>query len=99
MGLLEQWSVYTIYWYMSDFLKPPKVVQVVKNSPAKAGDVRNAGSTPGSGRSLGEGNGNPFQCSCLENPMDRGAWWAPWGRKESDTTDRLTFLFFLVGDH
>ena len=61
---------------MSDFLKPPQVVQVVKNSPAKAGDVRNAGSTPGSGRSLGEGNGNPFQYSCLENPMDRGGWWA-----------------------
>ena len=74
MGLLEQWSVYTIYWYMSDFLKPPKVVQVVKNSPAKAGDVRNAGSTPGSGRSLGEGNGNPFQYSCLKNHMDRGTW-------------------------
>ena len=76
MGLLEQWSVYTIYWYVSDFLKPPQVAQVVKNSPAKAGDVRNAGSTPGSGRSLGEGNGNPFQYSCPENPMDRGGWWA-----------------------
>ena len=34
------------------------------------------GSTPGSGRSPGEGNGNPFQCSCLRNPMDRGVWWA-----------------------
>ena len=34
----------------------------------------------------GEGNGNPLQYSCLENPMDRGAWRAPWGRKESDTT-------------
>ena len=45
----------------------------VKNPPANAGDV---GLIPGSGRSPGEGNGNPLQYSCLENPMDRGAWWA-----------------------
>ena len=44
---------------------------VVKNPPAKTGDM---GSIPGSGRSLGEGNGKPFQYSCLENYMDRGAW-------------------------
>ena len=43
---------------------------VVKNPPANAGDT---GSIPGSGRSPGEGNGNPLQYSCLENPMDRGA--------------------------
>ena len=42
----------------------------------RAGDVREAGWTPGSGRSPGGGHGNPLQCSCLENPMDRGAWWA-----------------------
>ena len=47
---------------------------MVKNLPANAGDVRDAGLIPGSGRSPGEGNGNPFQYSCLENPMDRGAW-------------------------
>ena len=47
---------------------------VVKNSPASAGDT---GSIPGLRRSPGEGNGNPLQYSCLENPMDRGAWWAP----------------------
>ena len=43
----------------------------------------------GSRRSPGVGNGNPFQYSCLENRMDRGAWWAhsPWGQKESDTTE------------
>ena len=35
----------------------------------------------------GEGNGNPLQYSCLENPMDGGAWWATWGHKESDTTE------------
>ena len=41
-----------------------------------AGDVRDLGSIPGSGRSPAGGQGNPLQCSCLENPMDRGAWWA-----------------------
>ena len=46
---------------------------VVKNPPAKAGDVD---SVPGLGRSPGEGNGNPLQYSCLENPLDRGTWWA-----------------------
>ena len=46
---------------------------MVKNPPASAG---NTGSNPGSGRSPGGGNGNPLQYSCLENPMDRGAWWA-----------------------
>ena len=47
---------------------------MVKNPPANAGEVRDEGSIPGSGRSPGEGNGNPLQYSCLENPMDRGAW-------------------------
>ena len=46
----------------------------VKNLPANAGDARNTGSIPGLGRFPGEGNGNPLQYSCLENPMDRGAW-------------------------
>ena len=44
--------------------------------PANAGDIRDVGSIPGLGRSPEEGNGNPLQYSCLENPMDRGAWWA-----------------------
>ena len=47
---------------------------VVKNPPASAGDVRDMGSIPWLGRSLRGGNGNPLQCSCLEDPMDRGAW-------------------------
>ena len=50
-----------------------QVVLVVKQPPTKAGDT---GSIPGWGRSLGGGNSNLFQCSCLENPMDREAWWA-----------------------
>ena len=49
---------------------------MVKNPPANAGDVRDVGSIPGSRRSPGEGNGNSFQYSWLENPMDRGVWWA-----------------------
>ena len=53
-----------------------QVAPVVKNPPANAGDSRDTGSIPGSGRSPGEGNGNPLQYSCLENPMDRGAWQA-----------------------
>ena len=49
------------------------MVLVVKNPPANAGEVREEGLIPGSGRSLSEGNDNPLQYSCLENPMDRGA--------------------------
>ena len=50
-----------------------QVALVVKNLTANAEDM---GSIPGLGRSSGEGNGNPLQCSCLGNTMDRGAWWA-----------------------
>ena len=49
---------------------------MVKNSPANAGDTRDAGSIPGSRRSPGGGHGSPLQYSCLENPMDRGTWWS-----------------------
>ena len=49
---------------------------VGKNLPADAGAARDMGSVSGSGRSPGEGNGNPLQYSCLGNLMDRGAWWA-----------------------
>ena len=49
---------------------------MVQNPPVNAGDIRDAGFIPGSGRSLGGRHGNPLQCSCLENPMDREAWWA-----------------------
>ena len=53
-----------------------QVALVVKNPPDSAGDLRDAGLIPGSGRSLGGGYGSPLQFSCLENSMDRGAWWA-----------------------
>ena len=63
---------------------------VAKNPAANAGDTRDAGSIPGSGRSLGEVNGNPFQYSCLGNSMDRGASWATvQGVAESDTAKHI----------
>ena len=52
------------------------MVLVVKNWPINSGDVRDVRSIPEMGRSPREGNSNPFQCSCLENPTDRGAWQA-----------------------
>ena len=62
---------------------------IVKNLPANAGDVRDAVLIPGLKRFPGGGNGNPLEHSCLENPTDRGAWWATvhGGHKELDTTE------------
>ena len=74
-----------------------QAVLVVRNPPSNAGDISGTGSIPESGRSYGRGHGNPLQYSCLENPMDRGAWWAsPWGRSESDTTEQLHFHFHAL---
>ena len=67
-GLLHyRWTVYQL---------SHKGSPAVKHPPANATDIRDAHFSPGLGRSPGEGNGNPFQYSCLENPIDRGAWWA-----------------------
>ena len=63
-----------------------------KEFACNAGDL---GLIPGSGTSSGVGNGKPFHCSCLENPLDRGAWqgtYSPWGHKELDSTEQLTYL-------
>ena len=58
------------------FFWTSQVVRVVKNPPDNAEDIRDVGSIPGSGRSPGGEHGNPFQYSCLENPMDREVWQA-----------------------
>ena len=68
LSLFLNWSIVA--------LGVSKVTLVVKNPPANAGDVRDAGSIPRLGRFPGEGNGNQLQCLNLENPMDRGTWWA-----------------------
>ena len=65
-----------------------QVVLLVKKLPASAGNVRDMGSIPGLGRSPGGGHGNTLQKSCLEKPMDRGAWWTIVHRvAQSDTTE------------
>ena len=74
---------------MSKLLYTPQVVVlVVKNPPASAGDAGDLGLISGSGRTAGGGHGNPLQYPCLENPMDRGAWWTTVHgvAKGSDTT-------------
>ena len=67
------------------------MVLVIKNPPANAGDIRDKGSIPQSGRPPREGHGNPLRYSCLENSHGQKslAGYSPWGRKESDTTDHL----------
>ena len=64
-----------------------------KESPWNVGDL---GKIPGSGRSPGEGNGNPLQCSYLDKSMDRGLWWATvHGVAELDTTEQLTLTLLI----
>ena len=69
----ECWALFFSPHSISGFLG----LAVVKNMPANAGDAGDLSLIPGSGRPPGEGNGNPLQYSCLENFMDRGAWWVP----------------------
>ena len=71
---------------------------VVKNLPANAGDVRDMGSIPGLGRSPGGGHSKPLQYFCLENPMDRGAWWAIVHRVTKNWT-QLKLLHTIPYDH
>ena len=70
---VSQWANFIFQWPVHGI---SQVVLVVKNLPASAGDARDTGSIPESGRPPGVGNGNRLQCSCLGNSMDRGAWWA-----------------------
>ena len=72
-----------------DYSGDSQVALEVKNQPANAGDIRDTGSISGSGRLPGGGHGNPFRCSCLENPHGQRslAGYSPQGRKELDTTE------------
>ena len=74
---------------------------MVKTPPVNAGDVRDAGSIPGLERSPGGGHGNPLQYSCLENPMDRGAWQATvhWDHKEADMIEQLSHTYRYMHTH
>ena len=74
-----------------DVKRTSQVVLVIKNPPANAGDIREVSLIPGWGRPPGEGHGSPLQHSCLENPMDRGAWWAMVPRVSKSLT-QLTWL-------
>ena len=67
-----------VFLFIAECLSPwaSQVVLVIKTPPDNAGDIRDPGSIPGLGRSPGEVHGNPLQYSCLENPVDRGAWQA-----------------------
>ena len=73
---------------LSFFTRASQIALVVKNLPAKVGDIRDSGLIPGSGRSPGEGNGNPLQYSYLKNTTDGGVWRATIHRiAESDMTE------------
>ena len=84
-----------VFWDTKQFLylgrcirlkRASQVALVVRNLPANVGDLRDAGLIPGLGRCPGGMHGKPLQYSCLENPMDRGAWWASVYRVEESET-------------
>ena len=74
LGVAEFWQLSKFSCKFEDRQSRDQVMLVVKNPPVNAGDVRDSGSIPGLGRSPSGEHGNPLQCSCLENPMGRGAW-------------------------
>ena len=86
---MSRGNIHTYTRHAALFNITVKGVLAVKNPPTNAGEVRDAGSIPGSGRSPGEGSGSSLPYSCLENPLDRGAWRATVHgvAKESDTTE------------
>ena len=70
-----KWSINSTLYITVSYRQGYPGGKVIKNSPVNAGGESEVGLIPGSGRSLGEGNGNPLQYSCLDNAMDKGAWW------------------------
>ena len=86
-----------------DIQRASHVVLVVKNLSANAGDLRDLGLVPGSGRSLGGGHGNPLQYSCLENPRDGGTWLASiygivqsWTQLKRLSSSNIIILIILL---
>ena len=108
-GLLEQskfrksCAVYLISLMGIHDARPTRgasqVALAVKNLPANTGDVRDKGSMPWSGRSPGGGHGNPLQYSCLENPMDRGAWQATVHRVAKSWTQLKRLSMYACMPH
>ena len=99
---LDAWAceeLTDIFWGSTDFLGASQVALVVKNPPANAAGVREVSSIPGSGRTPGEGNGNTLKYSCLENPMDRGIWWAIVDRVAESQTWLSDWNDRLIGAH
>ena len=76
MKVIYEWACVSDRKYYQKFATLPWTSLVAQTVKCLAYNVGDLGLTPGLGRSSGEGNGNPLQYSCLENPMDRGAWWA-----------------------
>ena len=105
LGALKicSWSLLFSTFWLSN-VRVSQVASAVKNLPA--GDARDSGSIPGSGRSPGVGNGNLFKDSCLETSMDRGAWWATVHEAtksctwlSNSPTPAVFFVFILLGVH
>ena len=88
-------SVAGLVWHQYYGQAPRWRWEVARDPPTSVGKAGDVGSILGSGRSPREGNGNLWQCSCLENPMDRGAWratYSSWGGEEPDTTEHLSTI-------
>ena len=104
MGCTHSFPMKQIFFIIVNILCPGNIHMylgfpggvVVKNSPDKAGDTGDLGSTPGSGKSPGGGRGNPLQYSCLGNPLNRGTWWTTVHGVSKNWTllKRLSFIEF-----
>ena len=103
--MINIFKVFVIHLLLSHWPNPELVVREEfpsgADSKESAFNVQDPGSSPGSGRFPGEGNGNPLQYSCLENSMDRGAWWtySPWDCKELNRTEQLSLSLSLSLSH